>query len=50
MSLNEYKCKRTKLVEDKVEAARKVKFEWQMEKGEGMEALLGSMNTYAGQT
>jgi len=50
MSLNEYKSKRTKLVEDKVEAARKVKFEWQMEKGEGMEALLGSMNTYAGQT
>lgn len=50
MSLNEYKAKKTKLVEDKVEQARKKKFEWQMEKGEGMEALLGSMNTYAGQT
>ena len=47
MSLNEYN-QRKMLKEDEDGVRRKGKrFEFQREKGEGLEALLGSVNTYA---
>ena len=50
MSMNEFRNKKQNMVRDQTEKLRRKKHEWKMEKGEGSEALLGSMNTYAGQT
>ena len=51
MSLNEFTLGR-QLKEDKEVRKKKEskKFDFQKEKGEGLEALLGSVNTYASQT
>ena len=46
MSLNEYNDRLIRN-EDKKEVIKKRKFyDWQLEKGEGAEALLGTMMTY----
>lgn len=53
MSLNELNAKKAKKLEEsnkKHQQTRRKVFEWELEKGEGMEALLGSVNTYASQT
>ena len=50
MSLNEFNDKRMR-DEDKKDELKKRKFDdWQLEKGEGAEALLGSILNYSSQT
>ena len=46
MSLNEFNAKKRKRL-DENENYSSNQFEWQLEKGEGLEALLGSVLTYA---
>ena len=48
MSLNEFSQQRSLKEDEKVRKAKESKkFDFQKEKGEGLEALLGSVNTYA---
>ena len=50
MSLNEYNSRKQKEKADREEGKKVKVFNWQLEKGEGMEALLGSVLTYASYT
>jgi hypothetical protein len=50
MSLNEYNDRKMRNEDKKEEQKRRKFYDWQLEKGEGAEALLGSILNYSSQT
>ena len=47
MSLNEFNYKKSLMADAEIKAKNDKRFEFQRDKGEGLEALLGSVMSYA---